>query len=321
MSGNNQPLVSVIIPAYNHEKYIQETIDSILEQTYQNIELLIIDDGSTDGTFKIMLEKQSLCEKRFVNVKMLRQENSGTCATLNRLLELAAGEFIYLIASDDVAKAEAIEKEASFLINHPNYVLVVGDNEIIDGKSQRIGWDKDQTPVALEKAPYKTFRTLLERGCEFGSLTSDEFGSYGRLVQNNHVPNGYMFRAQTIRHIGGFTKEAPLEDYYLMLQLAKNGKMKFLEDILFSYRWHGGNTIKRKEYMKKIAYQTNLYEYQLVNCPGYEYWKEIYDKNNTKIKFKIGKFIKYYKIKDYRKKQKILEICGHKFVLKSKNLF
>ena len=78
-------LVSVLIPAYNHEQYVQLTIRSIIEQTYQNIELIVIDDGSKDSTWEKISELKSECEKRFRRVDFSTQENSGTCKTLNRL--------------------------------------------------------------------------------------------------------------------------------------------------------------------------------------------------------------------------------------------
>ncbi len=92
----SNPLVSVIIPAYNHENYVQECINSIIEQTYKNIELIIVDDGSKDSTWNKIQEMKAVCEKRFVRVHFETKENEGTCKTLNKLLSLAKGEFIYL---------------------------------------------------------------------------------------------------------------------------------------------------------------------------------------------------------------------------------
>ena len=126
------PLVSVIIPVYNHEKYVQETIKSIINQTYKNIELLMLDDGSKDNSFAKTLELKEECEKRFVRVVMETKENEGTKATTNKLFELASGKYVYLIASDDLAKPNAIQKELEFLENNPDYVLAVGDDEVID---------------------------------------------------------------------------------------------------------------------------------------------------------------------------------------------
>ncbi len=138
---SNNPLVSVVIPAYNHENYIQETIKSIINQTYKNIELVIVDDGSKDSTWQKILDMKEDCEKRFSNVCFETKENEGTCKTLNHLLELAKGDYIYLIASDDVSYPEAIESELEILNNNKDYDLCVGNCEFIDTDSKRYFWD------------------------------------------------------------------------------------------------------------------------------------------------------------------------------------
>ena len=73
-----KPLVSIVIPAYNHEKYIKETIKSLINQTYENLELIVIDDGSTDSTFEKLQELKQECEERFVRVVFQKKENEGT---------------------------------------------------------------------------------------------------------------------------------------------------------------------------------------------------------------------------------------------------
>ena len=151
-----QPLVSVLIPAYNHENYIQETIKSIINQTYQNIELLIVDDGSKDSTYQKMQEMKKECEKRFVSVHFETKENEGTCKTLNKLLSLVKGNYLYIIASDDMAKPNAIEKGINFIEKNPDYALCVGDNEIIDSENKVCFWDKDRNILYENKrAVYK----------------------------------------------------------------------------------------------------------------------------------------------------------------------
>ena len=76
MIGNN-PLVSVIIPAYNHERFVEQTIRSIIEQTYKNIELIVIDDGSTDGTWQKLQSQKAICEQSLVRTIFIRQTHSG----------------------------------------------------------------------------------------------------------------------------------------------------------------------------------------------------------------------------------------------------
>ena len=319
---NNSPLVSVIVPAYNHENYVQNTINSIIAQTYQNIELLVIDDGSKDSTWTKIQELKSKCEDRFVRIHFETKENEGTCSTLNKLISLARGEFIYLIASDDLAKPQAIEKEITFLENNPNYVLVVGDNELINTQSEQIGWDENQISCNLALAKYKTFGEFLKQHNQDVNFYSDEFGQYKTFITKNYVPNGKLIKTDAIKSIGGFTKEAPLEDWYLMLQLSKIGKFKYLDEVLFSYRWHDTNTVKNKNRMSEISYKTMMYEQKLVNLAGNEHWKDIYlhQISKVKTKFKIGNIVEYYTQRNLQYKKYILSIFGRKIVIRKKKI-
>ncbi len=100
------PLISVIIPAYNTEKYLAECIDSVLNQTYKNFEVICIDDGSTDGTLKI-LEQYALKDKQ---IKVISQQNQGLSITRNIGLDLAKGKYIYFLDSDDMIIPETFEE-------------------------------------------------------------------------------------------------------------------------------------------------------------------------------------------------------------------
>ena len=262
MSDN--PLVSVLIPAYNHENYVQETIKSIIDQTYKNIELIVVDDGSKDSTWQKIQEMRGKCEERFTRVHFDTKENEGTCATLNKLLALSKGEYVYIIASDDIAKPNAIEKEANFLNNNPEYALVVGDNELIDSNGKVCYWDKNRNMVYSKKdAKYLTFGGFLQKHKKFNFL-SEDFGTYKTLYLENYIPNGYLIRKDIFNKTGYFTPEAPLEDYYLMLQISKYAKMKYLDEILFSYRWHDCNTIKDSSKMDLYSNKTKKYEEQIL---------------------------------------------------------
>lgn len=257
---NTNALVSVIIPAYNHEKYVQETIKSIINQTYENIELIIVDDGSLDNTWYKIQEMKEICEKRFSRVVFETKQNEGTCKTLNRLINLSKGEYIYLIASDDIAKPIAIEKELEFLSSAPEYALVVGDNEIIDSEGKRCYWDIDKNNVYdRAKAKYLTFGDQLKSWRDF-AFTSEEFGMYHTLYVGNYIPNGYLIRKSIFEKIGLYTTNAPLEDYWLMLQISKYAKLKYLDEILFSYRWHDNNSIKNLDVAIANDKKTREYE-------------------------------------------------------------
>lgn len=313
-------LISVIIPAYNHEKYMQDAIKSVIAQTYQNIELIIIDDGSKDSTWQKIQEMKSECEKRFSRVHFETKQNEGTCKTLNKLLSLTQGEFVYLIASDDMAKSHAIEKEIIFLKNNPDYVLAVGDNEFINADNQRIGWDTYRNPTEIHQAEFKTFVDFLDRKLNIFHKNPELVGNYNILLKHgNHIPNGYLIRKSALADIV-FTPEAPLEDFYLMLQLAKRGRIKYIDEILYSYRWHTGNTASQIEHMQKMTIKTYQYEKHLLEQTKNDDLLNIFNEMTEyyKTRFRIGNFIKFYKHKTLTYKEDILEIFGKKFQTKYK---
>lgn len=256
-------LVSVLIPAYNHENYIQETIESIINQTYPNIELIILDDGSKDKTWEKITELKPKCENRFVKSHFETKQNEGTCITLNKLLKLSSGEFVYIIASDDLTKPQAIEKEVKFLQDNPDYALAVGDNEYVDSMGKQIFRTQKAFTSNIKNAKYKTVKEFLSSKVKIDFL-SDDFGSYKTLYKENYIPNGYLIRKNIFETIGNFTKNAPLEDFWLMLQISKYKKMKYIDEILFSYRIHDTNTIGNSTRMRELTTQTRNYEQKLL---------------------------------------------------------
>ena len=260
MPGSN-PLVSVIIPAYNHELYVQETIRSIIAQTYQNLELLIIDDGSMDGTWQKIQEMEPECRRRFGRICFVEQEHSGACSAVNKIRSKAKGEYTYSIASDDVAHPTAIETLLK-AIKSGNYILAVGNEIFIDGNGERIGVDEKFQAQPLFHAKYQTFCDFYvgETGIEY--YRSEIFGSYSSFCVRNYIPNGYLILASARDQIT-LTKEAPLEDWFTHLQLSKMGRYKFVDEILFSYRLHQHNTIRDRKHLLEIANETIEYEARL----------------------------------------------------------
>jgi len=299
IKSKKRPLVSVIIPAYNHEKYIQETIFSIINQTYNKIELLIIDDGSNDLTYDKICELENLGKKRFVRFDFIRHENMGVIDTLNKLIGMTNGDYIFLTASDDVAAPHAIETELNFLSNNTEYALCVGNNDIIDESSCRSFWDKKRNNIYYTaNANYISFSDLLIQAYPEINFFSDEFGSYYNLIRyGNHVPNGYLVRKSIFSKTGLYTKKAPLEDYWIMMQIAKNAKMKFLSDTLFFYRWHGKNAITNVSLYNEYTYRTLSYEYFVY------FNNEIISKKNQKLEIRMNnlrnKFLLQLKNKKY----------------------
>jgi glycosyltransferase involved in cell wall biosynthesis len=119
------PNVSVCIPTYNREHLLKETLDSVFAQTYKNFEVVIVDDGSTDGT-KEMLEKNGY------NVRYHWQANSGDAAARNKLIELANGKYISFLDSDDLLYPDALEKMVDAIPQNAENVIVYGPYVAID---------------------------------------------------------------------------------------------------------------------------------------------------------------------------------------------
>ena len=287
-------LISVIIPAYNHERYIEECVRSIMAQTYQNLELVVIDDGSADGTFAKLQELKPECEKRFARVVMETQENHGLRFTLNSLLDKTGGKYVYSSASDDVTKPQAIEVLHSFLSENPDYVLAVGDNEIINGDSERIYWGKKRQVLPEAEALYKTVGDDL--GLNEPNNKHPDFGDYADLLKDNYVPNGFLYSRQAIIDAGKYKQNITLEDWYINLQLAKIGKFKYIPEILFSYRWYDKNTISTPEFKaSSLKNYRQIYENEKEYCFAHGYgkrWKRLWCK-------KCGWRAKWKKLRDF----------------------
>src|SRR5438445_6181006 len=124
MSTDRQK-ITVLMPAYNAGKYIREAITSVLEQTYRDFELLIINDGSTDDTISVVL---SFNDPRIV---LVDQDHHGIAQALNTGLRLADTYYIARFDADDICMSDRLEKQFNFLEDHPDYILVGSDAEYI----------------------------------------------------------------------------------------------------------------------------------------------------------------------------------------------
>ena len=306
-------LVSVVIPSYNHEKFIKSTISSIIEQTYPNIELIVIDDGSTDNTYKALSSCRSDCINRFTRVYFAKQEHMGTALTLNYLVENVQGEYILFIASDDLLKPNAIKTFVDFLEHNQEYGLVVGNNEIIDSNGEKCFWDENRNIVYDKtKAIYKTFVDQLKNNAPY--FNDELFGTYKTLYRGNYIPNGYMVRKSLFDIIEPFTKEAPLEDYYLMLQLSKYTRFKYMDNVYFSYRWHEHNTIKNIEKIVSYTNKTKKYEDQLLKTINlndcFKDVKEIAKRGIYQRRFGIPYILEIFYYKTFFKKIRVIKFLN-----------
>ncbi len=140
------PLVSIILPAYNCEKYISEAVNSILQQVYDNFELIIINDGSTDNTSSIL---SSIADQR---LRILDNDgNKGLIYSLNRAIDESKGELIARMDADDIATNDRIEKEVHWLLHHPETAAVGTFIKIIDENAkEKPKWKLDRETYTSE---------------------------------------------------------------------------------------------------------------------------------------------------------------------------
>jgi len=211
-----EPLVSVIVPSYNHEAYIEECILSIVNQTYKNIELIVIDDGSKDGSKEILerLQKQYGFVLEF-------QENQGVSKTLNKATrQYAHGKYITGSASDDYMVEDKIEKLVRFLEENPEYDMAFGKIHLVDEKSQIID---NVTIFEPFNEPVKHIPFEL-------------------LIEKNIIPSSTVMISREIwEKCGGYNENVIIEDYDLWLKIAYIGKIAYLNEYFTYYRWHWQN--------------------------------------------------------------------------------
>jgi len=127
----NDVKVSIIIPSYNAEKYIEETLDSVVNQTWANIEAFVIDDGSKDRTVELARKYES------DKLKVIVQKNSGACVARNKGLALSSGSFIQYLDADDVLSYDKIEAQIKVLINAEGYIGVCPTVHFMDGEDYK----------------------------------------------------------------------------------------------------------------------------------------------------------------------------------------
>ncbi|BFM13992.1 alpha-1,3-rhamnosyltransferase [Maricurvus nonylphenolicus] len=247
------PLVSVIIASYNHEKYIGDAISSVLNQTYSNVELIVIDDGSTDSS-QNFLENLSK-DKSFV---YLAQKNSGLTSTLNRAFELSKGHYVAVLGSDDIMMLDRLEKQVAFMEERPDIYVTGGNILKIDGEGLLY-------PKQDSMQPYR----------EFG------FAELFKNSRNAPPAPTALVRRSAIEKVGGWRADIQLEDLYMWLSVTHlGGKIAVLNDVFAYYRIHPTNTTKKIRYM----YENILKTYELFSGePNY---------HAVRTKFLVSMFVK-----------------------------
>lgn len=201
------PTISVILPVYNGFPYLQIAVESVLSQTYQDFEFIVINDGSTDSSESVI---KSINDSR---IRFLQQRNQGLPATLNTAIGLARGEFIARQDQDDISFPSRLQKQAEFLIANPDIGMVGTSAEI---------WVGDT----------KTDR-LLAHPADDASI------KFNLLFDNPFVHSSVMIRHSVFKKIGGYCEDKsrqPPEDYELWSRVSREFKVANLPEVFLAYR-------------------------------------------------------------------------------------
>lgn len=218
-----EPLVSVVIPAYCHEEYIDSCLDSICKQTYQNIELIVIDDCSNDKTFLKIKKREVELKARFIRVICLQNEtNLGVVKTENKLVKLCQGKYIKSIASDDMLLEDAIENLVFYYEQHSEYDIIFS-NAIYCAENEKFPiYNISSHRVAYVREP------LIE-GNIMQALYETDF------IQAPTV----LFKKETFQNYGLYDESLTIEDWEYWLRIAEKGRIGYCNVITVGYRITG----------------------------------------------------------------------------------
>lgn len=220
-------MISIIIPSYNHSKYIKKCIDSMTSQTYQDWELIIIDDGSKDNSNEIISEYN---DKRITHI---RQENAGAHNAINRGLSLANGEYLTILNSDDEFHKDRLQECINQFEQQPNIDFISTWISIVDDDSKVLGI----------KEAWKNMYPWEIKNQNLTFLDSDDYALNALMANFVSTTSNMIFRRKVYDEVGGMRNLRFAHDWDFLLRVCSQFNCYNLEKPLMNYRIHGTNTI------------------------------------------------------------------------------
>lgn len=221
---NHLPLVSVVIPCYNHERFLEDVFWGLIMQEYKNIEVLICDDCSPDQSYKTIKSFEPKLKERFQRVEILRNENNlGVTKTLNKLIKISEGDFIKPIASDDAMTENAIARMVTFFQENENYDVVVSNGMRVKEEQHYPHLNSDD--LIYKKRP-----------------NFEQKGFFERIAKNNEIfAPGAMYKHSVFDEFGLYDENIRVEDFEFWLRLLRTNKVRigYIDEPLICYRING----------------------------------------------------------------------------------
>lgn len=232
----NVPLVSVAVPAYNHAAFLDACLESIRAQSYPRLELVVVDDGSTDATLTVAEHFAERHAARFEHLSVIHQSNQGVSAASNRAIAACSGEWVHLLGSDDVLYPDKIQHQQQAIVgwNDPDLALVYADVNFIDATGR-----------------------ILSSATRNRRPPGPDHQAYLWLLLYNDVANPTVaLRRDAFLAVGGFDETLLLEDLDCWLRLSARYAVARVAGLLAGYRRHDSNTSRRQLMMFEANWDT-----------------------------------------------------------------
>jgi glycosyltransferase involved in cell wall biosynthesis len=230
------PLVSVICLSYNHEKFVKEAVQSILNQSYPNIELILVDDASTDASPQIV---KQIAEGNPKIKILLLQENVGNCKAFNKGLTLSKGDFVIDLAADDVLLEERIEVGVkAFLNNSEEHGVHFTDADWVNEQGDHLYFHSDKFP-----------HSTIPQGDIYENIISRYF----------ICPASVLFRREVMNSLGGYDETLSYEDFDILVRSSRKYKFAYSPDVLVKKRITS-NAMSKKQFELFNSYSASTFK-------------------------------------------------------------
>jgi glycosyltransferase involved in cell wall biosynthesis len=230
------PLVSFLIPAYNHDRFVQKCLASVLEDPYPNKELIVINDGSTDETGE-RIAAWVANNRELLRIDYISRENRGLTTTLNELVSRAKGEFLRLGASDDYFLPGGLQAQVKYLMTYPTKLAVIGDSIVVNEKDEKLYESGMAELHRVDKANYLSdsgiCKEVISRWAVGGPVT--------------------MITRKAFHSLNGWSEDLRIDDWDFFLRLVAGNSLGFIDVKVCAYRIHNNNTSRTKNAAKRIA--------------------------------------------------------------------
>ncbi|MDD5276299.1 MAG: glycosyltransferase [Methylovulum sp.] len=273
----NTPLVSTIALCYNQAKFAVETLESIRNQSYQNIELIIMDDCSTDNSVEII--ENWIQETKYPCIFIKHDKNAGICKTLNEAFSHCQGDYLQIIACDDIMLPEKTTIQVTLLNEQPDNVAVVYSDAYLikDDGLPHYGW-------------------FIQQRRQFIDVPSGDI--YNDLLKGTFIPAmSTLIKTAIIKELKGWDENLAYEDQDMWLRISKKYKFTFSAIPSVKYRLHTNNTTKKLAGVRGMETQFWIYKKHIDNNIGLDRFRQLFHclyANNQATKIHKNEYIKVF---------------------------